>query len=487
MPTPKRYQVGGLVTEDEGGLGALQSYFESVSTTTPEAQEAARGILSSYLESRKSGERPGSEIIQRLEDQAEQTRQALRDARERIMARRRPRAEALLAVSAGFGTPTRTGAFGETLGNVSRNLIPALQNLREFDTARDDALLGIDQGLAGADSNVLAAQLRLEELERAAEARLAQEALKTLGRRTVSASSSQKAQEIAEYYRQLLPLMNSPQEAYNRAVNLAYGRERLETVEGLGVVRGLNDLTGEAWEVPLSEARKSGLIPPFGERRDRSETPELDERQTPRVIRDEVPEGDITLWDAALYGTGPWSALRAGYNIAGGWIGLPRARRTTLARQALRSETADFIRSLIPNDRMPVGWVERIERDVNFLPRVLDNPSELRDRMITIDNTLRRRYQQAMADAEDVNLPFETREAQKANAAAIRRFLPVLGVPEAARLVQREAPESSTPGGPPEVDLSTFDTSQLPPEIGELWEYMSEEEQIIVLEELGLL
>lgn len=163
-------------------VGGILSVLAQPHTTTREAQQMSRRILERTL----SGETDGSddELLSGMRANAEKARQALTAARERILKRRHSNAEAWLAAAAAFGSPTRTGAFGETLGNVSGSLIEPLRRKNQFTTDRDKELMNVDMALSGVDDNLLATQFQLEKLRRQNEGQLSKEALKTLGKST---------------------------------------------------------------------------------------------------------------------------------------------------------------------------------------------------------------------------------------------------------------------------------------------------------------
>src|SRR5690606_12627245 len=140
----KKFQTGGLAALEEEDLeyGGALSQFEdpsqillgmltSSSTTTPEALEEARASL---RERRARGNMPQAADIalSKMQDSAEQVREVLRQARERISAERFNPAEFWFAAASGLGAPTRTGAFGEQIGMVAENLRDPLRRKREF-------------------------------------------------------------------------------------------------------------------------------------------------------------------------------------------------------------------------------------------------------------------------------------------------------------------------------------------------------------------
>lgn len=149
--------------------------------TTPEALEYAKKILGKTVDGPDPLE--GQDYMSRVKANAETARNALIKARQKLAAQEYGRGEEWLAAAAGFGSPTQTGSFGETLGNVAGNLIEPRRKRREFEQGRDKQLLELDLGLAGVDESVLAAQLELMKLKQDRDTRMSTEALKILGRR----------------------------------------------------------------------------------------------------------------------------------------------------------------------------------------------------------------------------------------------------------------------------------------------------------------
>jgi len=164
-----------------GGGGALAMLQLGNQTTTPEALSYARKILE---KSTQPGEDPAeTDYIKRVQSNADIARNALRAARERLSAQEFGNKEAWLAAAAGFGAPTKTGAFGESIGRVAGNLIEPTRRKREFNQGKEKSLLDLDLGLAGVDDTLLKSQLELLKLKQQTQGRMSVEALKTMGRK----------------------------------------------------------------------------------------------------------------------------------------------------------------------------------------------------------------------------------------------------------------------------------------------------------------
>lgn len=166
--------------------------------TTPEALEYARKILKRTTDPTQDT-LEGSDYMSRVKQNAETAKNALIKARERIAAQEYGNSEMWLAAAAGFGSPTRTGAFGESIGNVAGNIIEPMRKRREFNQGRDKQLLDIDMGLSAVDSQILQNQLELMKLRESRDTKMSTEALKIMGRRVgASQEIPKKAAEAVD-------------------------------------------------------------------------------------------------------------------------------------------------------------------------------------------------------------------------------------------------------------------------------------------------
>jgi hypothetical protein len=108
---------------------------------------------------------PGAaQAMQRLITSSEQARAALRQAREQIKSRQYNKALPWLAISQALSQPTRTGAFGEVMGNLAGALQGPVRERDAFEQQRDKDMLGINTQIAGLDEKTATAQLKLAEL-----------------------------------------------------------------------------------------------------------------------------------------------------------------------------------------------------------------------------------------------------------------------------------------------------------------------------------
>lgn len=465
MPT-HNYQLGGLTEDDEdfGPLSTLTDLLEGLGgSPTEEGRAYAARILDDYL-SRDPNSSAGRAPLEQMQAQAGEVKEVLRAARERLAQQQKSKADFMLALGRGLGQPTQTGALGETAGNVAEQL----QGVRAGQAEREQEMMGLDLGIARADEGALQAEMQLAQLEERIRGQMAREALRSMR------APGGRGPDQAERIRQELLQRGYPE---NLAFDIGYGLQDMEVVPQLGVVRGTNVATGQAWEVPLAEFRNiasqiEGVSMP-------------DQRVDSFDLRDSLREGEMSLWDAVMGGTGLWSGVRQGYNIVGGWFNLPLARRTAQQRQALDTAKGELRRSIAINPRFPVGEMDRIDEEIGkvLTPRILSNPALAREQLVIVDSMLRRRMETALDDADDLSLPRDDREAQRSNAGHLRRFLTQLNVPYHERPVRdRLEPPPSLLGaaqeqGMPEEALN---------ELTQNWRFLTDEEQMRMIELYGV-
>lgn len=463
--------------DDDMSSGTLGSLAGLVGTTSPEGQREALRILQNYSDDEESGVDPEEEILAKMRKNADEVRAALQRARQRLVSQRYNPGEALLAASAALGQPTTHGGRSGTLeafANAMGAIRDPLARRSEFNRQRDSSMLDLDAQEAGVDNTVNAAELQLAQLKRRLRSADVGHALTALRGSGGSRGGALRESKIRDVMIQLLPTGMDPMKAYNHAVNVVDGNEKIEVVPNLGIVRGTNVVDGTAWEVPLGRAKPPpgpdgsndtpDTVTPSGPRA-KPDTSQVNQQPTVGATptgepstdpRDVLQPDEMTIYDAARLGTGWWSGLKQGWSVLAGNVGLPVADETAKARQALATNAQYMLRALSvdPNDPS-VKEIERIRSDINLLPSMSDNPKLMQIRVGEIDTGLRALYQRAVADAEDTSLSDEFRSKRRSLAASIRSFLPVLGFKE-------KPGDIPVPAG-------------IPPEVSALWQYMTPE------------
>lgn len=202
--------------------GALGALFQALNTTTPEAQEYSRKILKRDLDGTSDfGE---AEALKKMETNAQTVRSALEGAKQRLLQQQMDPSQKWFAIAQGLGAPTRSGRFGETMGNLGGALSQYDQQAREFDTAKSNRLLDLETAMGGVDQDVIKAQLGLANLKRQTQGKMDVEALKTLGKSTNSS-------------------LQIPAKA-RQAVDRAYAKDYVDFIQGgaADAVKALTDL-----------------------------------------------------------------------------------------------------------------------------------------------------------------------------------------------------------------------------------------------------
>jgi hypothetical protein len=153
-------EISGL-----SGLAALTGGGGGGGSLDDGDKQFARDIL------RNSPSRSATDrAFESMEADAERTRQLLRQARERLLARPAyDERDKYLALAAALGSPTKTGNIGESIGFAARALREQNALRQQMTQQRDSDVLGLDRALIDVDSTVgssrRALTLKREELE----------------------------------------------------------------------------------------------------------------------------------------------------------------------------------------------------------------------------------------------------------------------------------------------------------------------------------
>ncbi len=479
-------------SSDELDSGTLAQLFGGMyGPASAEAQKSALEILKAHQEQMRAGVQPEDEILGKMRASADEVRAALKSARARLMSQRNDRTEAMLAISAGLGRPTRFGTIGEAFGNMSEALQPVVRHREDY----DKELLGIDTSEAGVNTSVNAAEFQLAQLKRRLGTAEALKALEVLKGGAGNRGAQLRDQKIRDTMIQLQGLGMPVEKAWQRAVNIVDGREKMEVVPSTGGVRFTNLVTKEAEEVPLGPRTAPGYgggaaptaggpsaapgptpgvtpsafsdttaAPPMPNAAHPGPKPAQAGQEAPTTPlgqpsadpRDALRPGEMTVYDAAGLGTGFWSSMRNGWSEVAGNVGLPIASKTVQARQTLINQAQFMSRALTVDPNDPAyKEIQELKDTLNLMPSWGDNPKIMRSNVNTLDKNLRGLYQRAVTDAEDTSLPQDFRSRRKSLAASIRSFIPVLGA-------RAKPGDAVVPVG-------------IPPEVAELWQYMTPE------------
>lgn len=349
------------------------------------------------------------------------------------------RSEMYFRLASAFGAPTRTGKMGETLSNVGQQMSEYTRGRRTEEGERRNLLLRAQEARMGAAREDLA---------------------------TTRALAAQEAQERRALVAKLLEISaRDPSERERRIEDImrTNGVDRTTAsniVNGVVVVRN-NPVTGEQEQVnvltnevaPLRRA--AAPVAPAaggaaGEPAAPGAAPSADAGRQPSA------QPPRTLWEMAPNVTGIAPAVQETVQGVTGQAGINVATEGLVRdRQTFATVKSDFIKALSANPRFPVAEMERLEREINIIPAAFTDARSLRERMVSVNNDLRRRLQNEERAATDTSLPVADRQAALSAANNIRNFLSVLGVPEGAdtarlpsssRSTQRNRPQAPSVG-----------------------------------------
>jgi len=159
---------------------------------------------------------------------------------------------------------------------------------------------------------------------------------------------------------------------------------------------------------------------------------------------DVPPDPGKSIWDRAELVTGPVPAAAEFARGIPGVGGMLDIGEFTQARNFVPILQRELVRVLQNNPRYAEGERRAIEKEVSIEPRVLDNPSAYRDRLVAIDEALAVREQVAFNTARNPNVGAAERIQARNILNGIIGFRQQLGVPPA---VTTEAEYKSLPDG----------------------------------------
>jgi hypothetical protein len=192
---------------------------------------------------------------------------------------------------------------------------------------------------------------------------------------------------------------------FNRAeaVNIVDRHMTMDINDATGNVVLSNLIDGTAIEVPLSGGTSG--VPPM------------------------APEEGRTLFELAGAATGVANSIQDLYARGVTLFGADADLSATSAIQTINTSMQSMIRALTVNPKFPVAEQDRILEEIKIRPGMFTSVAVMQSRMESIAQDLMLRAEQAERDAADQSMPQATRAAQRQNAADIRNFLPILGVP----------------------------------------------------------
>lgn len=152
------------------------------------------------------------------------------------------------------------------------------------------------------------------------------------------------------------------------------------------------------------------------------------------------PEAGQSLYRLADEAGGVGGAARQVGALLAGQFGTEAYPETVEAYQTIDTAVSDMIRGMAVNDRFPVGEMERLRDEIKITPSIMNPGPVAKARMRSVDRSLKTRLSQFERDAIDTTLSADVRNQQRTNAANIRNFLDILGVPEKMPISELSVP-----------------------------------------------
>ncbi len=146
--------------------------------STSEAHQEAKKFIDDYRAGESSNE--SADLMTRMQKQADQARQILSQARDRLLKRSYDRNLKMMAFTSGIN-PSAGNLAGELAGGV-KAVLPYEAQEQQFNADKDKQLTDYDLQIAGSDQGVSALRAKLMEMKRRNAANLASKSLTILGK-----------------------------------------------------------------------------------------------------------------------------------------------------------------------------------------------------------------------------------------------------------------------------------------------------------------
>lgn len=188
MSTPADQVTVDDVNSAADNAGGADPISPLAGLINPPTTQAARQYAEQIVQRSLSGETQSGEagLLKDLQGNAENARQMLREARQRLMQQQISPQEAQLGEAEAFGTPLKfgnytSGDFFNSFANVAAARKQALQQQRQFEQQKQGTDLGLAEQMQNVDQNLLNAKLKIQEMHEAQQNAQVGPALRVLG------------------------------------------------------------------------------------------------------------------------------------------------------------------------------------------------------------------------------------------------------------------------------------------------------------------
>lgn len=142
------------------------------------------------------------------------------------------------------------------------------------------------------------------------------------------------------------------------------------------------------------------------------------------------PQTGQSLYQLAGEAGGIAGAARQVGSMLAGQFGANAYPETMEAYQTIDTAVSDMIRGMMTGDRFTATEANMLRDEIKITPSIMTPGPVAQARMRSVNRSLKTRLDQFERDASDPTLNADVRNKQRTNAANIRNFLDILGVPE---------------------------------------------------------
>ena len=161
----------------------LAAMLANMGTVSPEGQKRAMEIFNEMYAKRSEVDKEEQAAYGDYEKRAQEARETLQRARD-VLAQRKAPSTKWLDMVEGFGQPTKTGRFGESLSNYAKLRKEGRVKEDEWESQQAKDLYGLDTGMANINTTLAMNKLKMRQLQQAANDKMMLEALKLAGKPT---------------------------------------------------------------------------------------------------------------------------------------------------------------------------------------------------------------------------------------------------------------------------------------------------------------
>lgn len=185
-------------TQDPDMSSAISTALVGLQTVTPEGKQTATRVFNDLYNKRGAADTEQDQAYDEYEARAQEARAILRRAREQLAAKRAPN-NRWLDLAAAHGAPSRTGRFGEAVGNYAKLRRESRADEQAWEDDRTKQLLAFEQGENNIDQTLALQKLKLRGARQAANDKLMLESMKIMGKPAPGAGKATPKDRVQEH------------------------------------------------------------------------------------------------------------------------------------------------------------------------------------------------------------------------------------------------------------------------------------------------